>query len=269
MDWRGGGRETAGGRGREGRDRDPEGGSEGRRLLSGARELRSPWKPLHSLSAARPDPRPSRYFLEVWGNAPNFFIKYFTGHCAGCGEHSQTEPHVTPTLQEAPRKGGGLQQQDGRKEKGWGSRGSDPESEKAGRKEPGSPFPSAAPLTLTSPEPIAGPSGQEVGGGPSSCDAAAEGGRSGGRCTPALGLGALGLGAPAIEARCSAPPARSQGDSAPVDPLLCPPCPTPAPAAHTSRVLRVCSHQTLTPCATRPVSGRAGGQGAIITPWAL
>ena len=29
---------------------------------------------------------------------------------------------------EAPRKGGGLQQQDGRKEKGWGSWGSDPRS---------------------------------------------------------------------------------------------------------------------------------------------
>ena len=42
---------------------------------------------------------------------------------------------------EAPWKGGGLQQQHGRKEKGWGSRGSDQKSEKLDGKSLAAPSP--------------------------------------------------------------------------------------------------------------------------------
>lgn len=268
MDWRGWGKGD-GWRKRKGRegDRDPEGGSRGEAPLSGARELRSPWEdPLPTLSAlpATPPPDPAPTFWKFGGNAPSFFIKYFTGHCAGCWGHSQTEPHVTPTLQRLLGKEEASSSDTGGKKRagGAGARTRSPRSwtERAWQ-----------PLPLSSPSDFSrahcGAVGAGSWGAPSSCDAAAagEGGRSGRQVYPALGLGA-----PAIEASCSAPPARSQGDSAPLDPPLCPPCPTPARAAHTQHGPQGLFTPDSHPMCHKACQRRGRRAGApIITPWAL
>lgn len=121
------------------RGREQRGGSS----LRGQRaEVSLGRPPSHSLSPARhPFSRPSPYFLEVWGKRPKFLYQVF--HWPLCrmlgaftdGASRDSDPP------EAPRKGGGLQQQHGRKEKGWGSRGSDPESEKLDGKSLAAPSP--------------------------------------------------------------------------------------------------------------------------------
>lgn len=146
------------GGGQRPRGREQRGGAS----LRGRRAEVSLGNPLPTLSALpAPTLDPAATFWKFGGNAPNFFIKYFTGHCAGCWGHSQTEPHVTPTLQRLLGKEEASSSKTGGKKRAGAAGARIREAE---RKEPGSPFPSAAPLT--SPEPIAGPSGQEVRGPP-------------------------------------------------------------------------------------------------------
>lgn len=151
--------------------------------------------------------------------------------------------------------------------KGLGEPGLGPGIREAGRTKSWAALPSAAPLDFSRAH--CGAVGAEVGGPPVPVMLLRRGrGRSGRQVYLALGLGGPGTGAPAPEARCSAPPARSRRDSAPVDPLLCPPCPTPPRQLTHSRVLRVCSHSDSHPMCHKACQRQGGRAGApIITPW--
>lgn len=267
MDWRGWGKGD-GWRKRKGRegDRDPEGGSRGEAPLSGARELRSPWEdPLPTLSAlpATPPPDPAPTFWKFGGNAPSFFIKYFTGHCAGCWGHSQTEPHVTPTLQRLLGKEEASSSDTGGKKRAGGA-GARTRSPRSWTERAWQPLPLSSPSD--SPEPIAGPSGQEVGGPPVPVMLLrrGRGGGPGGRCTRPWDLGPRQL-KPVVP-----PHLPGVKGTLPHWTLCCVlPAPPPPGQLTPSTVPRVCSHQTLTPCATRLVNGGAGGQGHPSLPHGL
>lgn len=60
--------------GRGGGQRPRGRGAEGSASSGGQRAEVSWETPCTFLSAARPDPRPSRYFLEVWGKRPKFLL---------------------------------------------------------------------------------------------------------------------------------------------------------------------------------------------------